>query len=80
MTFELWVVLEAMAETPGMNREQRGHPRADHPRPSPVREGHLPRTEMRNQLYVDIPPEDFATTRQVLDLITQRARAIQAAP
>ena len=36
------------------------------------------RNELRNQLYADITPEDFETTRRVLDLIRQRAAAIHA--
>lgn len=114
ITFELWVVLEAMAERPGMNREQLVRHLADLPVHDQASAGQAidelhgrglittstdepgaielttqgmalsekviaTRGDLRNQLYGGIPPEDFATTKRVLDLITQRARAIHAA-
>ena len=113
IAFELWVVMEAMAETPGMNRQRlisRLAQLAVHDQASAahaideLRERGLitttaddlatieltdqgkalsqkviaARNELRNQLYADITPEDFETTRRVLDLIRQRAAAIHA--
>lgn len=36
------------------------------------------RSDLRDQLYGGIPPEDFATTKRVLDLIRERAVAVHA--
>lgn len=113
ITFELWVVMEVIAETPGLNREQlirrlaeltvHDQASADRAVDALLRQGLLAtgadgpgtieltahgqalsekvistRGEMRKRLYDGISPEDFAITQRVLDLITQRARALHA--
>ncbi len=113
IAFELWVVIEAMAETPGMNRERlirrlaeltvHGEASAAHAIDELHERGLITtstddlgtielttpgealsekviatRSDLRNQLYGGIPPEDFATTKRVLDLIRERAAAVHA--